>query len=68
MTASKIVDATIEITSLGEPLLETHAETLLALSMSPNPVRREDIYENSRTRREIGERSVAYANRQSASR
>ena len=37
-TASKIVDATIEITSLGEPLLETHAtETLLALSMSPNP-------------------------------
>ena len=32
-TASKIVDATIEMTSLGEPLLETQAtETLLALS------------------------------------
>ena len=37
-TASKIVDATIEMTSLGEPLLETQAtETLLALSVSPNP-------------------------------
>ena len=38
LTASKIVDATIEMTSLGEPLLETQAtETLLALSVSPNP-------------------------------
>jgi ribosomal RNA-processing protein 12 len=37
-TASKIVDATIEMTSLGEPMLETQAtETLLALSVSPNP-------------------------------
>jgi ribosomal RNA-processing protein 12 len=36
-TARKIIEATIELTTLGEPMLETQAtETLLQLSISPN--------------------------------